>query len=141
MVGENTAIDDGRMNPRAFNPADLQRNQTIVEEQCISLIDVFMEGFKRDANTLLIAFRESQGAVQEERIASLQVDTAFRETHYANLGSLQVAQQADIAAAGVSGLAQSAGALPVLFGAAMGKVQTRDVDAASDHLAQYFGSL
>ena len=88
-----------------------------------------MQGIQSDANTVLVAFIQSERAVEKEGVAVAKARTALPEAPYADLRALQVAQQANITTASSGSLAEVSGPFPMFICTAMREIKARDIKA------------
>ena len=95
-----------------------------------------MQVFVSHADAFLVAGHLVQLGVQEELAAVLQSRHALCETLDADLGSLQVAHDAHVAAALCGDLAQQFDAAPLVVTVPVGEIDAGDIEAREDHLAQ-----
>ena len=80
------------MDSSSFDFVDFKRDHAIVEQQHVVGIQIFMQRFECNADTVLIAIHLPKGAVQEKRIAIVKRHTVVRKALDAYLWTLQIAQ-------------------------------------------------
>jgi hypothetical protein len=124
------------MYSRAFDTIDLKRNHAVVEQQLVSGLEILVQCVEGNTNAVDRAFVISQRAVQKKGSAADQLDVVVPESLDANLGTLQVAHQADIPAALFRRGAQAPCPPPMLVRISVREIQARDIEASADHLAQ-----
>ena len=88
-----------------------------------------MQGIQSDTNTVLVAFIQSERAIQKERVAVAKAGTAFPEASYADLRALQITQQANITTASSRSLAEVSGPFPMFICTAVREIKPRDIKA------------
>jgi hypothetical protein len=108
-------------------------NAAIVQNQNVSRFHIFDQLLVVDADLFLGTRLLVHGSVQDKRLACLEGDLVLREPCDAQLGALQIGQQSDKPALGRCCFANPASAADVLFGAAVGKVESGDIHTGGDN--------
>ena len=100
-----------------------------------------MHRFQRDADAFDSPLFQAETVIEEERSAVLETRAALAKTFHTYLWSLQIPEQSDVAALVERRLLERCRPAAMLIGAAVREVDSRDVEAGADHLAEYFGPL
>ena len=99
MIRQHAADDYRRMDTRAINFSRLQSYLSIVEQQDIVFFEILVQIAISDADTVPVSGVVSQGRIQEKIVAFGQRDAAVFESSDADLGALQIADDANKPAA------------------------------------------
>src|SRR5690554_5793711 len=137
VVAQHAADHDLGLDGVALEADRPEAEATVVEQEDVAHLDVVHQTLVGDAHTLLIT-----GAVvargQIEARALLQCDLVLLEAAHADLGTLQVLQDADGDAELLGRGADVGNGLPVQLVVAVGEVEAEDVhpgqQQAADHL-------
>src|SRR6185437_9515612 len=122
---------DARDDPRSVDRLDVELDQSVVEQQHRSRPDVVNELLVVEADARRVA--ELAARVENEPRAGHELDLAFRELADADLRTLEVGHDRDLAALRARDLADELRALDVVGAAAMREVEPHDVDPGREH--------
>jgi hypothetical protein len=138
VVREHPAERHLGADRRRLDPDDPQRQAAVVEEEGVAALHVVAEPGVGHPDAGRVA-RAVVGAGERERRALDQDDLVVDEAADADLGALQVLQDADVDAELVGDLADALDVGAVDVGGAVGEVEAEDVDARLDELTDPLG--
>ncbi len=136
MVGEDPAIDNGRVDPCAFDAVDLQGNHAVVEQQVVARFDVLVQGVQGNADALFGSILETERAVEKKRCAVLQLNGPVPEALHPDFRPLEITQQAHVTLALVRSCEKLFGAATMFGRVTMRKIDACDIEPGIDHFQQ-----
>jgi hypothetical protein len=132
VVGQRAADQHPGGDAVVVNGLHFHFNAAVVEYQDVARLDVPDQLFVVDTHALVGTRFLVHGGVQHEGLAGAQGDLVFGKAGNAQFRALEVGQQCNEAALGGGGLAHPSGASDVFFGAAVGEIQSGNVDSGAD---------
>jgi hypothetical protein len=130
MVGDQAAFDDHAVDTGSFDIGHLQRHSAVVDQDPFAAADIGGKTLVRGTAHGAVALDVVRG--DHERVTAFKEDGALREGVEADLGALQVDEDADAASGLVGGLADAAVALLVLRVGAMAEIESGHIHAGLD---------
>lgn len=112
---------------------DFQHDASVIKQQHITTLDVVGELLVVTADLVVVAFIASQIDVEGEILAVFEFDRAIGEAGNTNLWALQIAKDGDVALLVSGSFANGDDATTMVFGAAMGEVDSNDINACVHH--------
>ena len=140
-VGQETIGQYRGVHDIAVDADDAQGHQPVVEQQHVALAHVLHQAQVTDADLGGVTGRRIRAADQRKGVAGFQRDLAGGEFFDADLGALQVGQDADLPSLPRGRFANGADARLVVFGRAVGKIQADDVDARPYQVVEHAGRV
>lgn len=136
VVGDDAALDDDRLHPRALDVQDLQLDVAVVDEDLVAARDVARQTLVRRAADRLVAGDVLGG--DGELVTAHQLDRTLGEGLKADLRALEVGEDTDGPAGLLGGGPDPVVAALVLGVGAVAEVEAGHVHAGLDQRHEHF---